>query len=137
MSPDRPRGAGADGERAATMERLSSLGEWEMYRLVDEEASRPVCSVALRAPAGTRAVEYAVWRAEVDREEPGSTGTVQRQPREGEWDDDAREDVLRQLLYRYEADLGVPHRSVEFELQGLFAAGEEEEDEHGDHEPGA
>lgn len=116
-------GAAADGtagddddddadDGAILVRKMSSVDGWELFR-VGRESGPAHASIALRPPAGhERRVEVAVWRPQ-DRDEPGAISTVDR-PAAGPWNDDAREDVLRQVLYRYEEDLGAPQDEVGF-----------------------
>ena len=103
-----------DYEGRALVERISNIGSWEMFRLVWEDTGRPICSIALHPSGSASTIEYAVWRAN-DLEEPGTTGTVQRAAQQREWGEEAREDALRQLLYRYEDDLSIAQEQLTFD----------------------
>jgi hypothetical protein len=128
------RGESEDaGSGQVTAERLSSLGDWEMYRLLDEDALEPVCSVALRPGAVRAAVEYGVWREHEDGEEPGTTGTIEWPVEAKEWGDGGREDVLRQVVYRYEEDLGIDPSRLAFRFEGP-PEGDDDENEEGDED---
>jgi hypothetical protein len=117
----------------ATVERLSSVEAWEMYRLVNQDTGLPIASIAVGAPrSDARVVEYAVWHVE-DVEEPGSTGSVSYvagdRGRAAEWDDDAREDVLREVLYRHEEDLGIKQDKADFRFEAPEGGSDEEDPE--------
>lgn len=116
-----------DDPGPVTAERLRDLEEWEMFRLVDEDEMVTVCTIALRPEEKARAVEYAIWREEKDQDEPGSTGTVEWAAGSTEWDDKAREDAIRQVVYRYEEDLKVPEERLELRLVGPPAGWNEED----------
>ncbi|MEZ4294778.1 MAG: hypothetical protein R3B70_07355 [Polyangiaceae bacterium] len=127
-----------EGEGTVTVERLRDVGEWEMYRLIDEDDIEPLCVIALKAEDKSRAVEYAIWREKEgkDTEEPGSTGSVVWDEAAGSWSDEAREDALRQIAYRYEEDIGVGEDRLEFRLVGppLGWDDEDGDDETGDED---
>lgn len=104
----------------ATVERLSSVDTWEMYRIVDQDTSMPIALIAIRVRQdGAQVADYALWRKE-DIEEPGATGSLVREPDSEApamtWDDGERESTLRQLLYLNERDLGVEQDKIEFQL---------------------
>lgn len=113
--------------RTVVVERLNNVESWELYGLMDDETPETVCKVALRADDDAGRVEYGVWRA--DDEDPADTGAVELDPSTDEWDDEAREDALRQIVYRYEADLGVSQDVLEFYL-GLQADQDESDENH-------
>jgi hypothetical protein len=117
-----------------TAERLASVDAWEMYRLISEDAEAPVCTVALRPGARAVAVEYAVWRQGEDSDEPGTTGAVEWPADATQWGDEAREDVLRQVTYRYEEDLGVLQEQLAFRFAGPPEGDFEEETDEDDDE---
>jgi hypothetical protein len=118
----------------ASVHRLSSVDTWEMYRVLDEDTGLPIASIGVSAPRnGVRVVDYAVWRAG-DVEDPSWTGSLHRKADRGsaaaEWDDRAREEVLRQVLHHHEAGVGVPHDKADFRLAPPDASADDEpEDE--------
>ena len=115
-----------------SVERLSDVDDWEMYRLVSEDDYEVVVTLALRPREGSsNTVEYGLWRASKDSDEPGVTNAVSWETSGGAWDDEAREDVLRQVVYRYEDDLKVEQGRLVFQLNG---PPEEEDDDDGDDE---
>lgn len=122
------KGKSGQGERRVIAERLSGIDDWEMYRFLDQREFEPVCTVALRPQAGAPAVEYAVWREQKDGDEPGATGSVTRRSDASSWDDTTREDVLRQVAYRYEDDLGVTQAGLSFRFEGPPDDLDEDED---------
>lgn len=91
-------------------ERLPNLGAWELYLFTGEESAKTVCKVALRAgtPDG---VEYGVFRGEDG--EPSATGAIA--PR-GSWSDEAREDVLKEILTIYGSKLPELRGGVVFDF---------------------
>ncbi len=91
-------------------ERLPNLGAWELYLFTGEESARTVCKVALRTgtPDG---VEYGVFRGEDG--EPSATGAIA--PR-GSWSDEAREDVLKEILTIYGSKLPELRGGVVFDF---------------------
>jgi hypothetical protein len=113
----------------STVERLSSVEAWEMYRVVSQDTGLRIASMALGAARnGARAVDYAVWTAK-DVEEPSATGTVDHSIPTAGWDDRARESVIRQVLCHYEDQLGVESDKAQFR----FAGPEKSSDEEGSH----
>ena len=94
------------------VERLSNVWAWEMYRFAEENTDQVVCKVALRVD--DHDVEYGIWSG--DDAEPSATGTVEWGHDEKEWGDEAREEVLREIMGAYEEKLPLRHRVVEFEI---------------------
>ncbi|MFO0588165.1 MAG: hypothetical protein U0441_11525 [Polyangiaceae bacterium] len=116
--PLRTRPDEEEDEGDVIVERLSGLDDWELYRFLPAGDIAPLFTVAVRPSPGTRQVEYGLWREGADKEDPGATGTVEQASGDGEWSDESREDVLRQVVYRYESDLDVPQESLIFHLSG-------------------
>jgi hypothetical protein len=114
---------------AATIERLSDVDGWELYRLLHETGST-ICTFALRATEA-RTVDYALWYAadameDEDEEhdqpandeelgEPRATGTLTR-TRSRAWDDQAREAALREICERYEIEADAEIAEVFFAI---------------------
>ncbi len=111
--------------RAETVvaERLSDLGAWEFYLFTGETSGDTICKVALRAgtPDG---VEYGVFRKEDG--EPSATGAIA--PKES-WSDEAREDVLKEILTIYAARIPELRGGVVFDFYSERNAHEEDDDE--------
>ncbi|MEP7122951.1 MAG: hypothetical protein ABJE95_18635 [Byssovorax sp.] len=100
----------------ATVERLSSVDVWEMFRVMNQDTGLRIASIALGTPrGGARDIAFAVWRAR-DVEEPLATGSVDHNVLGAPWDDRARESVLRQVLCHYEDELRVESDKAEFRL---------------------
>jgi hypothetical protein len=91
-----------------------------------------VCTIALRPGEGIRVVEYALWRARRDSLDPGTTGSVDLHPRAEAWHDAAREDALRQIVYRFEEDLGVAQDRLEIRIDGPPDDADEDDDSEDD-----
>ncbi len=98
----------AEDDDAAPMhivavERLTSVGDWEMYRLVDRDAGKTIASLGLETPVdAARRVAYALWFPE-DVDEPGRRGVVELVgpvSAGAGWDDAAREAALRKTLVK-------------------------------------
>ncbi len=106
----------AGTESLVLVERMGDVAEWEIYRLSDADRNVAVCSVALHADDVEDVVEYALWPG--DGEDIVDTGTVDCARWTSSWSDDAREDALRQIVYRYEEDLSVDQAQLVFELCG-------------------
>lgn len=123
-----------DGPGTVTVERLRDLDDWEMFRLFDEDEMVTVCTVAMRSNEKAHMVEYAIWREDEgkDGDEPGSTGTVGWAEGIADWEDAAREDALRQIVYRYEEDIGVGEERLAFRLVGPPPEWEDDDEEEGD-----
>lgn len=115
------------------VERLPSVGAWELYLFRGEETGETVCKVALR-PGAPDGVEYGVFRGEDG--EPSATGTLAQPTR---FSDVEREDVLKELLTIYASKLPALRGGVEFDFycerdeQGDV----EEEDARGEDDDGA
>ena len=113
--------------------RLSSVDAWEMFAVRDEDSGEPLSSIAISAPRnGARAVDYAVWRTRA-AQEPSFTGSLHRKGDSAapatEWDDAAREEVLRQVFHHHEADLGVKQDKLDFRLAPRAASDDEAPDD--------
>jgi len=114
------------------VERMSNLGEWELYRFADEETDEVVCKIALRGDAGE--IEYGVWRKE--DVEPSATGSLDG---EEPWGDAERERVLQEIARIYED--GVPEvvRGLKFQIGDLEVEEEEglddEEEDEDEEDP--
>lgn len=93
-------------------ERLSDLGAWEFYLFSLDDSGAAVCKVALRT-GHAEGVEYAVFRGEDG--EPSAAGVI-AQP--DPWSDEAREDVLKELLTIYAAKLPELRGGVVFDFYG-------------------
>lgn len=130
--------ADEDDTAMATVERLSNLDAWELYRFVGHGTHAVLCTVAVRADAASRSVEYAVWYppdAELEEEEdqlesddeadaPHTTGTLKVETRRG-WDDSARIDVLSAIYERHEIDAEIELEALRFELGSPVAEDDE------------
>ena len=113
----------SDDEGKIVVERMTNLGEWELYRLADEESDEVVCKVGLRAGGD---VEYGIWRKE--EAEPSATGTLQRDGAAG-WGDEAREQVLRKLAGIYEEGMPEVERGLVFRIGDVEEDAEDDGDE--------
>lgn len=125
-------------ERSVLVERLSNVEKWEIYQLIDDDEEQEAdaepgadptsaCKVALRPDYQAGQVEYGLWRG--DDADVADTGSVEWSPSDDGWTDVARVDALRQIVYRYEEDLGVEQGALEF----LFVEEDEEyEDDEGE-----
>lgn len=122
------------GEGPVTVERLSNMMSWELYRFFDEDAAATLCTIALRPGEENRLIEYGLWRYDRDSDEPGATGTVELHPKAETWDDVAREDALRQIAYRYEEDLGVAQSRLVVRIDGPPDDADDEDDDHEDED---
>lgn len=113
-----------EADRRVAVERLSNLGEWEMYRLADELSDEVVCKIALKTDGVE--VEYGVWRREDG--EPSAIGKflLEAWEDDGEWGDEAREWVLKQVAGIYEEEMPEVKRGL------VFYWGEEEDDDDGE-----
>jgi hypothetical protein len=99
-----------------SVERLSNLEEWELYRLVDDESYSVLCTIGMRPRSDHRTVEYGLWRE--GEEEPSATGSIESAAAGDEWTDEAREEALRSVVYKHEADLDVTQNRLVFSLSG-------------------
>lgn len=117
-----------EAERRIVVERLTDLGEWEMYCFADELSDEPVCKAAIHVDGVE--VEYGVWRHEEG--EPSATGKFLWDDA-GEWDDAARERVIRHLVGIYEEQMPEVKAGLVFHL-GMIdeEPGEDEGDEEDD-----
>ncbi len=86
-------------DERAVVQRISNLGDWEIFRVALEESDHLVCTVGIRVePAvagdtGSR-IGYAVFTPRSREAEASSTVAKGR----GAWSDDLRETVLRSVL---------------------------------------
>ncbi|EYF00181.1 hypothetical protein [Chondromyces apiculatus] len=126
-------------------ERLADAAGFEMYRFVSDTDETQRATLALQPIVETRQVNYALWRAPRDVSAAGAVGAVGAAgalsaPEDAEvdpvatgslkgrvatWDDDAREDVLRRVVYRHEEDLGFDDEHLDV----LLGDDDEDEDE--------
>ncbi len=92
--------------------RLADLGAWELYRFALEDGEEAVCTVALQAAPAVDDVAYAVFRGE--DAEPSASGTIARAA--PGWSDEARIDVLEEILTAYRPRLPALGAGVVFDL---------------------
>ncbi|MGK3990620.1 hypothetical protein WME99_46675 [Sorangium sp. So ce136] len=124
-------GESEDSEKDRVIaERLPDLGAWEFYTLAFERSGDTICKVALRAGA-LDGVEYGVFRGEDG--EPSATGAI-AQP--GSWSDEAREDVLKEVLTIYSGQLPELRGGVMFDFYGeresYYITGDDDDDNDDD-----
>ena len=100
-----------DKEAQIIVERLTNLGLWELYRFADEESDSVICKVALCIGAIDE-VEYGIWRGE--DAEPSAMGSVEWNG--SEWNDQIREDKLREILSAYKNALPEIQQGLDFQI---------------------
>jgi hypothetical protein len=116
-----------EAEEKISVERLSNLEEWELYRLVDDDTYSVLCTIGIRPRSDHRTVEYGLWRE--GQEEPSATGSVESEAASDEWTDEAREEALRSVVYKHEDDLGVTQNRLVFSLSGPRDDDDDDDDE--------
>lgn len=117
------RGQTVEADRRVAVERLSNLGDWEMYRFADEMMDNAVCRVALR-PDG-ESIEYGIWRK--DDAEPSATGKLEWDD-DDEWGNEAREAVLARIASIYADGLPEVKKGLAFHIAPL----DEDDEDDGD-----
>ena len=134
-------------------ERLADAAGFEMYRFVSDTDETQRATLALQPIVETRQVNYALWRSSQGAGAAGAAGAVgaagaagalsvpddaavdpvatgSLKGRVDTWDDDAREDVLRRVVYRHEDDLGFDDEHLDV----LLGDDEDNEDDASDED---
>lgn len=102
------------------VERQADLGELEAFRLDGDDDAR-IAMIALKPDLASGRVEFGVWRDIFDEDartaqlDCSASGKVELSARE--WTDATREDAIRQVVYRYEEDLGVLETDLVFFIE--------------------
>lgn len=102
------------------VERQANLGEFESFRLDGDDDVR-IALIALKPALATGHAEFGVWRDIFDDDahaaqlDCSASGKVELSAKE--WTDATREDAIRQVVYRYEEDLGVLETDLVFFIE--------------------